>query len=107
MSSVRVKRYVLQLSDEDEVHVMMRIERRRLVAFALNLRTLVGDTWREVVRYDTAHGRLHVHRFWLPPSSRVTALETPTRGRKDYTTAFRDARKDLEQNWQQHRGRIR
>lgn len=74
-----------------------------MVGFVLNHRALIDDEWKEVIRYDTRHAQLHVHRFWRPEGQQVTYLEKRRKKDASYELAFEEARTDILDGWQRHR----
>lgn len=73
-------------------------------SFSLNLRALIGDAWHPVVRYDTHHGTLHVHRSWRPFGRQIEELDDrlwPT-----YDFALQAAEEDLRRRWRTYRQRM-
>ena len=57
--------YLLPVWMDTRIRHSHRTERRRVVEFAVQLEVEVCGAWREVIRYDTAHGVAHVDRFTL------------------------------------------
>lgn len=78
-----------------------------IVFFKINLSATLGDETIEVCRYDTCHGHLHVHRFWLPLDQQTKDLEDPKHRFPSYVEAFAAAAKDLEDNWDDYRERMK
>jgi len=72
-------------------------QRGQVVAFAMQLEVEVGDAWVPVVRYDTAHGVPHVHRYETMTHASKQTLEMPA------GEALTLAQEDLAQNWSQYR----
>ena len=66
--------FLVELTDGDEIDVWFDVHARRVVAFSVNDRAMVEGKWREVIRFDTAHGRPHVHRFWEAQQGRRRRL---------------------------------
>lgn len=77
-----------------------------MVGFAINYRARVMDRWTEVCRYDTCHGRLHMHRFWLPPDRQIQEARSPIPV-WDTKRALDAAAEDLERQWRTYRMRMR
>lgn len=75
-------------------------ERRRIVEFSLQLEVEVEGIWRQVIRYDTAHGFAHVDRFTL------TGRRKKERVHLEYAEALTRAERDLKQNWFAYRERF-
>jgi hypothetical protein len=100
--TVRKKRFVRFLSDEDAVDMELTLQAGRVTGFCLNYRVRVGTDWHEVIRYDTAHGRPHVHRFWYGAEAR------PWPGpRADLEACVDWADADIRARWQEYRARRR
>lgn len=94
-------RFLIDVTDHDVIDVWFDVTHGRIEAFAANYRALIQEQWRAVVRYDTAHGALHVHRFWRPEHRQITPLEP--RPATDYTQALAKALDDLDANWRSYR----
>lgn len=58
-----------------------------------------------VCRYDTCHGYLHVHRYWLRDGS-PKRLEDERRGKLTYTEKATAAEADLKENWREYRAKM-
>lgn len=99
------RRFQVRLTHEDVLDYDITIERGLVRAFSLNYRAPIGDAWVEVVRYDTEHGHLHVHRPWRG-RDRVETLENPQRPARAYNAALNEAEEDLYRNWERYRQRI-
>jgi hypothetical protein len=75
-------------------------DRKRVTAFTVQYEAWVGERWRPVARYDSAHGRAHldvldwdgrvVEKHWLPEGT-------------DYGAALTDGIRDFLQNWAAYR----
>lgn len=63
----------------------------------VQLEVEVQDVWRPVIRYDTAHGFVHVDRFSL---QRKLAKERLSLA---YAEALTRAERDIKQNWAVYR----
>lgn len=101
-SSERTQSFIRYFTDVDLVDVEFTRVGKRLVAFRVNDRAHILGEWREVVRYDNAHGQaLHIHRFWPPTAGSKEYLETQVH--RDYTDALDEALSDLDAKWQAYR----
>lgn len=86
-------------ADLDVIDVAYLVEQGRLTSFVLNLRSFIGERWREVKRYDTCREHLHAHTFWH--GEQVERLEDePT---ADYTLLAAQASNDLRKNYLEYR----
>lgn len=72
----KVERKVLQVTDEDLVTRDFGFAGRKLVDVSLNYSARIEGKWREIARYDNAHGIFHFHRFWLPQNEIRTVRAT-------------------------------
>jgi hypothetical protein len=68
----------------------------------INLCAVIDGRAYAVCRYDTCHGFLHVHRFWLPEKSQTKELEDPGKPAQSYRDWFRFAMEDLDANGQRY-----
>ncbi len=73
----------------------------------INFCTIIDDQVYEVCRYDTCHGFLHVHRFWLPEGRQTEDLEDPSQPASSYRDWFKHAMDDLEANGERYAQNIR
>ena len=98
----KAKSFIRYFTDVDVFDVRLELNGKDVVAFKINYRAFIVGAWREVVRYDNAHGKpLHVHRFWPPTKGRKRFLEEEIR--IDYTDAVKESLADLEEHWQDYR----
>lgn len=105
MATVSERRIPLD-GETDFLDIRLFIERGRVVAFVLNYTAVIDGESREVVRYDTCHGRLHVHRAWLDGPASLVDLEAPGRRGADYKARLRTAEADLRRNWRKYRSQV-
>jgi hypothetical protein len=90
------------LSLDDVLDVRLELDGTDLTGFSIQYRAFMGGEWRAIVRYDTSHGRFHVHRAWRPePEEHMPALEG-----LPYKAALRFAEDDLRTNWGRYRGYV-
>jgi len=97
---IRSTTFKLTFTWEDEVDVTIRKDDGRIKAFSVNYRTKINDRWHDVVRYDTAHGMVHVHRFWASPKV------IPLKECADMKMAIIEATKDIKSNWAEYKNRL-
>ena len=71
-----------------------------MVEFSLQLEVEIQDTWRGVIRYDTAHGFAHIDRYNLRGKRRKEFLHM------EHAEALTRAERDLKQNWLAYRERF-
>ena len=107
MNEPRVTDYRVPLEGEqDFLRVHLVILEGRVIALVIQYEAVIRDQVVPVVRYDTSHGYLHRHRFWLPEGRQTDDMEDPGRPAADYTTQVNLIRNDLVQNWQQYRAKM-
>ena len=94
------KRYILPVWTDTRIRHYHRSEGRRIVEFSLQLEVEVQGVWREVIRYDTAHGFAHIDRFNLRGKRRKESLPL------EHAEALTRAERDLKQNWFTYRERF-
>lgn len=75
----------------------------KITGFVVNFRAKISGEWNEVIRYDTYHGKLHVHRYWRTKDNQIEYLEKEERNFKNYAAAYQKAREDIEENWKRFR----
>jgi len=56
-----LKDFFITLSTYDRIRVRITVQYGEPVEIMVQLESFIMDRWREVRRYDTAHGYLHVH----------------------------------------------
>jgi hypothetical protein len=95
--------YHILLSEEDALRCELTILEGKVTGLLLQYEAHLEGEWHPVVRYDTSHGFLHRHRFWLPETRQTDDLEDPDQPSRDYTAAFDAAKKDLNSHWKSYR----
>lgn len=98
---------VIGLGLNDQLDVDRICRGGHLVHFSLNHRTWMETGWKEVIRYDTHHGRFHVHRFWRQKNKQIEYLEGEEDRVEDYEHHFQEAEKDIRKNWERYRRLVR
>ncbi len=94
------KRYLLPVWTDTRIRHYHRTERRRIVEFSLQLEVEIQGAWREVIRYDTAHGFAHIDRFTLTGKRRKESVYL------EFAEALTRAERDLKQHWPAYRERF-
>lgn len=94
------------ITGDDRLDIEIEVEAGKVLGFTVNYRARIDGRWEEVVRYDTAHGHLHVHRFWRPEGEQVEALDDPNDPKGVYNADLDAAEEDLVENWRTYRRRM-
>jgi hypothetical protein len=88
-----VTEYVVPLGENARKRHYHETNKGKVDAFTVQLEVFVNDQWREVIRYDSAHGFAHIDRYYLD-------------GRKDkkelnlkLNEALTLADEDIKENW--------
>ena len=93
------KKHQIQLTLEDILEVHLELEGSNLVNFSIQYKAFIKGEWRQVIRYDTAHGHLHVLRAWREgegePVSHLHGIP--------YKASLPWVKKDLKDNWERYR----
>lgn len=94
---VREKRWSI-LYDQARIDVVLEVEKGIVIGFSVNLSYREGEEYRKVIRYDTAHGYVHVHRFWESgKGQRWRRYEG-----RPLSEAFQAAYDDIKANWERY-----
>jgi hypothetical protein len=68
--------------------------------FLVQLEVFVRGSWREIIRYDTAHGFAHIDRFNLKGEQRKERLPLT------YEEALNRAEREIKRDWPVYRDRF-
>ncbi|MBI3755073.1 MAG: hypothetical protein HY265_02790 [Deltaproteobacteria bacterium] len=92
--------FIVPLSSDlkDRIRVIAIQEKGRIIRFVAQYESFIMDAWREVVRYDTAHG--FAHKDIIHPNG--SAEKQPLKF-ADFNTAFTFAVQDLKIAWKWYR----
>ena len=97
---IRSTTFKLMFTWEDEVDVSIKKDDGRIKSFSVNYRTKIDERWHDVIRYDTAHGKTHVHKFWMSPKM------IPLKACTDMKSAIIEVTKDIKSNWATYKSRL-
>jgi len=99
-TAVGDKEYVNYLTPEreDRFRYYHRLERKRIVRFAVQYEAFITGGWRAIVRYDMAHGR--PHKDILHPNSAEDKEEFYGCTPEDVLTL---GERDIKANWRRYR----
>lgn len=90
---MNVTEYVIPLGENARKRHYHETEKGKVTAFAVQLEVLVGDQWKVVIRYDSAHGFAHMDRYYL--DDRKVKEELPLKLGEALTLAD----EDIRENW--------
>lgn len=88
-----VTEYVIPLGDGARKRHYHESEKGKVAAFVVQLEVFVNNQWREVIRYDSAHGFAHVDRYYLNERKIKKKLDL------DLSEALTLADEDIKENW--------
>lgn len=94
------------ITPDDRIDLELSIDAGQVVGFTANYRARIEGRWVEVVRYDTAHGHLHIHRFWREEGAQIEDLEDETEPGDPYGAELDRAEADLVAHWRVYRRRM-
>lgn len=101
-----VRRFAITVTHEDIIDVTLEFEReqgkKKLMGFAPSYRALISQRWHEVIRYDNAHGYVHVQKFWRGP--KPIPLKEEVGLPLDYLV--RQYKQDIVENWERYRSYV-
>lgn len=83
---------------QDRLRVIAFKERGQILRFVAQYEAIIKNKWREIVRYDTAHG--FAHKDIIHPNGIV---EKQPLKFTDFNTAFTFAVQDLKISWKWYR----
>lgn len=88
----------LSVDLQDRLRVMAFKEKGRIIRFVVQYEAFMGDEWKGVVRYDTAHG--FAHKDIIHPDGNI---EKQPLIFADFNAAFTFAVQDLKISWKWYR----
>jgi hypothetical protein len=99
----KYKRLQIPLSLDDVLEVHLIQEGSVLRDFSIQYKAFICGEWRRVIRYDTAHGFVHVHRAWRQEEDHDTV---PQVDGLPYAAVLHWVEKDLKDNWARYRKHV-
>ena len=60
-----VTEYVIPLGEKARKRHYHETDKGQIVSFAVQLEVFVGDEWKIVIHFDSAHGFAHIDRYYL------------------------------------------
>lgn len=86
--------YLLSPDQRDRLRVTASKEKDKIIRFVVQYETYIKGKWRNIVRYDTAHG--FTHKDIMHPDGLVDKQPLPF---TDFNMAFTFAIQDLKISW--------
>lgn len=91
------KEFIKNLGDsgKERLRVKLTIDKNKLIDFVLQYESFINEQWREIVRYDLAHG--FFHRDFITPTGEQekTRIEM-----QDIKTSATYAEQDIKDKWE-------
>lgn len=88
-----VTEYVIPLGENARKRHYHKTDKGKVAAFIVQLEIFVNDQWREVIRYDSAHGFAHIDRYYF--DGRKVKKELNLKLNEALTLAD----EDIKENW--------
>lgn len=88
-----ITEYVIPLGEDARKRHYHESDKGKVIGFTVQLEVFVNDQWREVIRYDSAHGFAHIDRYYL--DGRKVKKELNLKLNEALTLAD----EDIEENW--------
>jgi hypothetical protein len=102
----RHENFRVDFTPTDRLEVTFTKTRGKAKAFSIQYQAVIRGRWTPVVRYDTNHGYLHRHRFWLDADKQIDDQEPRGEPSADYTIPFKTAYDELSANWRTFRANM-
>lgn len=88
--------FVVILDDGVRKRHIHDIEKGRLIYFAVQLETKIDKEWRTVIRYDNAHGKAHIDKYYRNGRKEKINLDM------DFKTVLNLGDWDISINWEKY-----
>lgn len=92
------KKFRKLLPRGDFLNFAFLVEEGIVKELSVNYTAEIGDGHVEVIRWDTNHGYVHVHRFWLDGPEQVEDLDDPKNPARSYNSLLTKIENDLKEN---------
>jgi hypothetical protein len=96
--AVREKHVRLLFDGDVKIDVKQVMSGRKVKEFAINLAVIVGSKPQDVFRVDTAHGYLHVQKFWISDKPEILQAKK----KKDYVGDFGYWKDEVTKNYRSY-----
>ena len=88
-----ITEYVIPLGEDARKRHYHESDKGKVIGFTVQLEVFVKKQWREVIRYDSAHGFAHIDRYYL--DGRKVKKERNL----ELNEALTLADEDIKENW--------
>ena len=92
-----ITEYVIHLDDASRKRHYHEFDNGKIVKFVVQLEVLIQGCWKEVIRYDSAHGFAHIDRYYLDGRKVKSELNM------ELTEALTLADEDIKENWKAYK----
>jgi len=92
-----VTEYVIPLGENARKRHYHETGKGKVVTFTVQLEVFVNGQWREVIRYDSAHGFAHIDRYYLDGRKVKKELHLKL------SEALTLADEDIKENWKTYK----
>jgi hypothetical protein len=90
---LNVTEYVIPLGEDVRKRHYHETGKGKVISFVVQLEVFVNVEWREVIRYDSAHGFAHIDRYYLDGRKVKKELNLKL------SEALTLADEDIKENW--------
>lgn len=100
------KRFRKLLPGGDFLDFSFQVEGGTVTELSVNYTANLDGRLVEVIRWDTNHGHVHVHRFWEDEAEQVEDLEDPKSPTRSYNRLLAEIEADLKRNGPSYRAKM-
>lgn len=94
--------YFVRLDADSQIYVRQMVLRGQVVAFAVMQQRLLHGGWVDVVRVDSCHGEVHVHRWGRSGQELHREVIRPIAGQEDVDYGLDVALEIVEGHWEEN-----
>ena len=92
-----ITEYIIPLDETARKRHYHETRKGKIVSFIVQLEVNFNNEWREVIRYDSAHGFAHIDKYYLDGSKVKNEL------RLAFDEALTLADEDVKENWKTYK----
>ena len=97
MRTVEFRRF---FDNDNALRVRFDVDQGEVLSFVVQLESWIGNKWKAIVRYDTAHGFAHRDKMHARKETEKVEIQVRT-----YKEGLNFAIDDMEANWRDYRRR--